>query len=63
MSQKAHPTRSITQQTIAPICADSVGLVLFIGTSRKNRRGSHWKEKIMQKMPVLPATLPLVTDQ
>jgi len=34
MSQKAHPTRSMirsTQQTTAPICADSVGLVLFIG--------------------------------
>src|SRR5690349_19022057 len=34
MSQKAHPTRSMirsTQQTTAPICADSGGLVLFIG--------------------------------
>jgi integrase len=38
MGQKAHPAHLPPSTDHYPICADSVGLVFFIGTSRKTKR-------------------------
>jgi hypothetical protein len=45
----------LTQQATAPICADSVGLVLFTGTSRKNEEDHTAKKRLCMgvKIPLL----------